>query len=104
MWPNSQKNCKPNKKKHWEYCEKLPWELVGCQGVKVIKEIVTKLENSNCEEKNLKTQIVTKLKNSNCDKYQKLKMWQTQKLKLRPNTQILNVTKFKNSNCDKLKK
>ena len=38
----------------------------------------------------------TKLKNSNCDK--------TQKLKLRPNTKILNVTKFKNSNCDKTKK
>ena len=39
---------------------------------------------------------MTKLKNSNCDK--------TQKLKLRPNTKILNVTKFKNSNCDKTKK
>ena len=38
----------------------------------------------------------TKLKNSNCDK--------TQKLKVRPNTKILNVTKFKNSNCDKTKK
>ena len=38
----------------------------------------------------------TKLKNSNCDK--------TQKLKLIPNTKILNVTKFKNSNCVKTKK
>ena len=39
---------------------------------------------------------MTKLKNSNCDK--------TQKLKLRPNTKVLNVTTFKNSNCDKIKK
>ena len=37
----------------------------------------------------------TKLKNSICDK--------TQKLKVRPNTKILNVTKFKNSYCDKTK-
>ena len=37
-----------------------------------------------------------KLKNSNCDK--------TQKLKVRPNTKILNVTKIKNSICDKTKK
>ena len=36
------------------------------------------------------------LQNSNCDK--------PQKLKLRPNTKILNVTKFKNSNYDKTKK
>ena len=38
----------------------------------------------------------TKLKNSIWDK--------TQKLKVRPNTKILNVTKFKNSNCDRTKK
>ena len=91
----------PNKKKHCENCEKLPWKLVGCQGVEVIKKIVTKLENSNCEEKKQKTQIMTKFKNSNCDKTQKLKLWQNWKTELRPNTKILNVKKFKNSNCDK---
>ena len=49
--------------KHRENRKKLPRELVGCQGVEVIKKIVTKLENSNCEKKP---------KNSNCDKTQKL--------------------------------
>jgi hypothetical protein len=39
------------KKKHRKNCEKLPWELVGCQGVEVMKQNVTKLKNSNCEEK-----------------------------------------------------
>ena len=101
------KNCdKTKKEKHCESCEKLPWELVGCQGVEVIKkncdnsktQIVKKktLKNSNCD--NSKTQIVTKLKNSNCDK--------TQKLKLRPNIQFLNMTKLKKKNqiVTKLKK
>ena len=61
----------PHTKKHCKNRQKLPWELVGCQGVK----IVTKLENSNCEKKNLKTQIVTQLKNSNCDNTNS-KLWQ----------------------------
>ena len=39
------------KKEHRKNCKKLPWELVGCQGVEVIKKIVTKLKNSNCEKK-----------------------------------------------------
>ena len=61
--------------KHRKNREKLPWELVGCQGVEVIKKIVTKLKNSNCEKKTKKLNlwqksknlIVTKLKNSNCE-------------------------------------
>ena len=75
--------------KHRENREKLPWELVGCQGVEVIlKKIVTKLKNSNCERK--------KPKNSNCDKTQKLWLWQNSK------TQI--VSKLKNWNWDQTQK
>ena len=80
MGPNSKKNVTKLKKKsdqtpkkivikqnkkHHKNCEKLPWELVGCQGVEVIKKKLWQ---------NLKTQIVRekKPKNLNCDKTQKL--------------------------------
>ena len=42
---------------------------------KLKKQIVTKLENSNCDRTKKKTQIVTKLKKSNCDKTHKLKFF-----------------------------
>ena len=56
------KNCDQTKKKHCKNREKLPCELVGCQGVEVIKKLW----------QNSKTQIVKKNLNSNCDKIQKL--------------------------------
>ena len=86
-----------SQQKHCKNCKKLPWELVGCQGVEVIKKKLW--QNSKTQivkKKNLKTQIVTKIKNSNCDKTQKLKLWQNSK------TQI--ATKLENLNCDKTKK
>ena len=84
-------------KKHRENREKLPWELVGCQGVEVIKTNCDKTREFKLwEEKKLKTQIVTKLKNSNCDK--------TQKLKLLQNSKTKTETKHKNFYCDKIQK
>ena len=67
--------------------------VVSCQGVEVWQNSKTQI----VRKKTIKTQIVTKLQNSNCDKTQKLKLW-------KKNTKILNVTKFKDSNCDKTKK
>ena len=43
-----QKSC--HLKKHRKNCEKLPWELIGCQGVEVLKKLW----------QNSKTQIVKK--------------------------------------------
>ena len=58
-------------------------------------QIVTKLTNSSCDKK---------LENSNNDKTQKLKLWQTQKHKLRQNSNTQIFTKLKNSNFDKTPK
>ena len=98
MWQNSKKNCDKTKKtKNCENGKKLPWELVGCQGVEVIKFFFWQnLKTQIVRGKNLKTQNVTKLKNSNCDTTQKLKLWQ--------NSKTETETKHKNFKCDKIQK
>ena len=55
--------------------------------------MVMKLKNLNCDETN-KTQIVMKLKNWKGDKTKKLKLSQTQKLKLWQNSKAYIVTKL----------
>ena len=84
-------------KKHHKNCEKLHWELVGCQGVEVWQtqtQIVRK-KSKNCEKKSKNCERKN-LQNSNCEKTPKLELWQNWK------TQI--VTQLKNWNWDKTQK
>ena len=67
--------------------------------------IITKLKNSNFEEKKTKIQTVTKLKTtilskkykkkSNCDKTHKLKLWQNSKTPIVTNSKTLKGDKTK---------
>ena len=50
------------------------------------------------------TKLLTKLENSNYDKPLKLKMLQTQKLQLLPNSEKRILTELKRSYCDKTQK
>ena len=111
IWPTPKKNCYQALKKTLRESQKAALRVGRFSRCWGDKNKLWQNSKTQIVKKNLKTQklwqnsktlIVKKLKNSNRDK--------TQKLKVKPNTKILNVTKFKTSNwtkkenCDKTQK